>query len=733
MNDAIVPGNAPLPEGVAASDRSPPADRAIRAALIDLDGTLLDTAADLGHAANAMLEQLGMPQRDLATLTTYIGKGIPKLVHRALTGDMDREADATLFGRALDIMERQYALASGSSAMPYPGVMEGLARLRAAGVQLACVTNKAARFTTDLLERKGLTDFFAVVVCGDSLARKKPDPLPFAHACERLGIAPAHAAVIGDSANDIIAGKAAGCTVIAVTYGYNEGRHVREDAPHHIADSFRAAVALITAASTGGSVRMNGSDELASEHPLIERLAAVVGAEHVLTGDRDIEGYAIDWRRKYFGKPLAVVRPKSTEEVAAVVRSCADAMVAVVPQGGNTGLCGGATADAHRAQVVVNLGRMNRVRAVDTANNTMIVEAGCVLANVQQAARDVQRLFPLSLASEGTCAIGGNLSTNAGGTAVLRYGNTRELVLGVEVVLPNGDIWNGLRGLRKDNTGYDLKHLFIGAEGTLGIVTAAVVKLFPLPVGTATWVAAIDSPTRAVELLNLMQSRCGERLTGFELISEVCLALVLKHFPDTTAPFAERYSHYVIAELSDTQSADAVRTLAESALEAAMEAGLIRDAVLAQSAAQAKALWSLREFVSEAQAKEGPNIKHDVSLPASAIEQFIGDTDAALMRAYPSIQLITFGHIGDGNLHYNINAPAGVDAAQFVAAEQARVNQIVHDSVARFDGSISAEHGLGQLKRDEILRYKSAVEMNLMRKIKAALDPLGIMNPGKVL
>ncbi len=733
MNDAaMTSGDAAWPSA-ALSEPDALLNRTIRAALIDLDGTLLDTAADLGHAVNAMLAELAMPQRDLTTLTTYIGKGIPSLVHRALTGNIDGEADAALFGRALPIMERHYAQASGASAQPYPGVMEGLAQLREAGVRLACVTNKAQRFTAELLERKGLAPFFDVVVCGDTLPRKKPDPLPFVHACERLAIAPADAVVIGDSANDIVAGKAAGCTVIAVTYGYNEGRHVSEDAPHHIAESFSAVVTLIAAATHGGSARMNAPEQAAQVHPIIEHLAGVVGAEHVLTGDRDVEGYAIDWRRKYFGKPLAVVRPKSTEEVAALVRLCAENMIAVVPQGGNTGLCGGATADAHRAQVVLNLGRMNRVRAVDTANNTMTVEAGCVLANVQQAAREAGRLFPLSLASEGTCVIGGNLSTNAGGIAVLRYGNTRELVLGVEVVLPNGEIWNGLRGLRKDNTGYDLKHLFIGAEGTLGIVTAAVVKLFPLPVGTATWVAAIDSPTRAVELLNFMQSRCGERLTGFELISEICLALVLKHFPDTSPPFAERYSHYVVAELADTQSAEAVRTLAESALESAMEGGLIRDAVLAQSAAQAKALWSLREFVSEAQAKEGPNIKHDVSLPASAIESFIRETDAELLRAYPDIQLITFGHLGDGNLHYNINAPQGVDAAQFVEAEQARVNQIVHDSVARFEGSISAEHGLGQLKRDEILRYKSAVEMKLMRRIKAAIDPLGIMNPGKLL
>jgi D-lactate dehydrogenase (cytochrome) len=700
---------------------------AIEAALIDLDGTLLDTAGDLAAAANGMLAELGIAPRDPALIATYIGKGIPKLVHRALTGDMDAEADPALFERAVPIMERRYAQESGRRSAPYPGVHEGLAALRRAQVKLACVTNKAGRFTGELLAQKGLAEFFDVVVSGDALERKKPDPLPYRFACEQLGVATERAVVIGDSRNDIVAGQRAGCAVIAVSYGYNEGRAVADDAPTVVADSFleaaRAIVDTRVPDATGRPASMNA---------LVERLAGIVGADHVLTAADEVEGFAIDWRRKYFGQPLAVVRPKSTEEVAAVVRLCNDTLTAIVPQGGNTGLCGGATPDASRGQVVLSLARMNRVRAVDTANNTMTVEAGCVLANVQSAAREAGRLFPLSLASEGSCAIGGNLSTNAGGTAVLRYGNARELVLGLEVVLPDGTIWDGLRGLRKDNTGYDLKHLFIGAEGTLGVVTAAVLKLFPLPLGNVTWVAALDTPHQAVELLNFMQARCGERLTGFELVSQLCIDLVLRHFPESSAPFQRRYPQYVIAELADTQSAESVRALAESALEAALEKGLLRDAVIATSDAQSKALWSLRENVSEAQAKEGPNIKHDVSLPASAIAAFIETTDAELKRTYPDAQLVTFGHIGDGNLHYNISAPVGADAQQFMAAQD-NVNRIVHDSVSRYRGSISAEHGLGQLKRGEILRYKSAVEMEVMRRIKAALDPLGLMNPGKVL
>jgi FAD/FMN-containing dehydrogenase len=465
--------------------------------------------------------------------------------------------------------------------------------------------------------------------------------------------------------------------------------------------------------------------------PLLARLSAIVGPAHVLSAPETTEPYATDWRRRYSGRPLAVVQPATTAEVAAVMQLCSETRTAVVPQGGNTGLCGGATPDASGAQVIVSLSRMHRIRALDPVNNTITAEAGCVLANVQRAADEADRLFPLSLAAEGSCEIGGNLSTNAGGVQVLRYGNTRDLVLGVEVVLPSGEIWNGLRGLRKDNTGYDLKQLFIGAEGTLGIITAAVLKLFPKPRSQATAVAALRTPGDALRLLEHVQARCGDRLTAFELLSAICVALVRKHF-NVPAPFETAYPQYALLELSDTQAGEGVAALMEATLGEAIEAGIVLDAAIAASGAQAKQLWTLRENVSEAQAAEGPNIKHDISIPISRIAEFIEATDARLAAAFPGVRMVTFGHVGDGNLHYNVAHPEGGDEGAFLA-RMAEVNRVVHDSVAAFGGSISAEHGLGQYKREEILRYKSAVEMELMRRIKRTLDPLGIMNPGKVL
>jgi FAD/FMN-containing dehydrogenase len=465
---------------------------------------------------------------------------------------------------------------------------------------------------------------------------------------------------------------------------------------------------------------------------LLEQIRGIVGPAGLIVSPEEVAAYAIDSRRRYRGKPAAVVRPASTAEVAAVVRACAASRTGIVPQGGNTSLCGAATPDASGTQIVLNLSRMNRIRAVDVQNNTMTVEAGCILATLQNAAVEAGRLFPLSLAAEGSCEIGGNLSTNAGGTAVLRYGNTRDLVLGVEAVLPSGEIWDGLRGLRKDNTGYDLKHLFIGAEGTLGVITAAVLKLFPLPRSRATIVAGLQDPDHALALLNRALEGCGERLTGFELFSDFCLSLVLKHFKDVSAPFSRRFSHYVLMELSDTQAGDAVVRLAESVLGAALEAGGILDAAVAQNETQARAFWKLRELISEAQAREGPNIKHDVSIPVSRIPDFIRTTDAELSKAYPGVRIVTFGHVGDGNVHYNVSAPDGVAPDVFVKETEA-INRVVHDSVARYRGSISAEHGLGQAKRQEIRKYKTPLELELMRRIKNALDPDGIMNPGKVL
>ena len=467
---------------------------------------------------------------------------------------------------------------------------------------------------------------------------------------------------------------------------------------------------------------------------LPESLAAIVGSAHVLTDAADMAPYCSDWRGRYAGVALCVVQPADAAEVAAVVKACAAAGAAIVPQGGNTGLCGGATPRGSAGQsgeVVVSLTRLNRIRAIDTANNTMTVEAGCTLAAVQEAAAAAGRLFPLSLAAEGTATIGGNLSTNAGGVQVLRYGNARELCLGLEVVLSDGAVWDGLRGLRKDNTGYDMKHLFIGAEGTLGLITAAVLKLFSRPRQTATAWAAVADPAAAVALLTRLREKIGGRITAFELVGRPALDLVLKHIPDSRDPLAGRPQWQVLIELSDTMESDLAAPL-ESLLAEAMAAGEASDAVIAQNESQARALWALRENISEAQKIEGVSIKHDISLPVSRIAEFIARADAGLEAAFPGVRIVCFGHVGDGNLHYNQSKPAAQDNAAFIA-QTAAVNRVVHDLVHELDGSISAEHGLGQLKREEILRYKSAIEMEMMRAVKRAFDPHGLMNPGKVL
>ncbi|GAB1392609.1 FAD-binding oxidoreductase [Rhodocyclaceae bacterium] len=461
----------------------------------------------------------------------------------------------------------------------------------------------------------------------------------------------------------------------------------------------------------------------------LEQLRGIVGATHVLTDAFDTAPYTTDWRGRYQGQPLCVVKPANTEEVAAIVKACAAHRIAIVPQGGNTGLCGGAT--PIRGEVVVSLTRLNKIRAIDTDNNTLTVEAGCTLAAVQAAAEQAGRLFPLSLAAEGTATIGGNLSTNAGGVQVLRYGNTRELCLGLEVVLPDGRIWNGLRGLRKDNTGYDLKHLFIGAEGTLGLITAAVLKLFSPPRSTATAWATLDSPAKAVSLLTRLREHIGGRITAFELIDRPALELVLAHINGARDPLDEQSPWQVLIELTDTMTTDLSAAL-EDVLASAAEAEEIRDAVIAQNDTQAQALWSLRENISEAQKIEGLSIKHDISLPVSRIPQFIVECNTALTASFPDVRIVCFGHLGDGNLHYNQSKPAAQDNTGFIA-QTAAVNRIVHDLVHKFDGSISAEHGLGQLKREEILRYKSDVELDMMRTVKQALDPHFLMNPGKVI
>lgn len=462
---------------------------------------------------------------------------------------------------------------------------------------------------------------------------------------------------------------------------------------------------------------------------LIETLRTRLGAAHVLTDAFDIAPYRTDWRGRYSGQPTCVVRPGNTEEVAAAVRACTDAGIAVVPQGGNTGLCGGAT--PIEGEVVVSLTRLNHVRAIDTDNNTMTVEAGCTLAAVQSAAAAAKRLFPLSLAAEGTATIGGNLSTNAGGVQVLRYGNARELCLGLEVVLSDGRIWNGLRGLRKDNTGYDLKHLFIGAEGTLGLITAAVLKLFSRPRTVATAWATVPTPAAAVALLTRLREEIGGRVTAFELVGRPALDLVLQHIPGSRDPLAERSPWQVLIELSDTMESDLSIPLEETLFEA-ISAGAAGDAAIARNEMQAQALWALRENIAEAQKVEGLSIKHDISLPVSRIPEFIARCDAALAANFPGVRIVCFGHLGDGNLHYNQSQPTGLDNTAFIAQSSA-VNRVVHDLVNELDGSISAEHGLGQLKREEILRYKSDTEMDMMRAIKRALDPNGLMNPGKIL
>ena len=464
---------------------------------------------------------------------------------------------------------------------------------------------------------------------------------------------------------------------------------------------------------------------------VLDALRSAVGAAQVLA-DGDLSAYELDWRKRYRGRALAVVRPASTAEVAAVVRACAEQGAGLVAQGGNTGLVGGSVPDASGTQVLISLTRLNRIRTIDTANLTLTAEAGCVLQTVQEAAAAHGLLFPLSLAAEGSCTIGGNLATNAGGTQVLRYGNARALCLGLEVVSAAGEVWHGLSGLRKDNTGYDLRDLFIGSEGTLGIITAATLTLYPQPAARGTALAALPSLEACVSLLQLAQAQLGASLTGFEVMSAHALGLVRTHFPQMTqalpaAPWT------VLLEQSDNEGADHARNRFEALLETALERGFISDAAVASSLEQSRAMWHLRESIPMAQSLEGLNIKHDIALPISLIPRFVASTDAALMQAFPGVRLVNFGHLGDGNLHYNVQAPAGGDAASFLRDHETAVNSIVYDAVDGFGGSISAEHGIGTLKRDELARRKSPVALQMMRAIKGALDPHNLMNPGRVL
>lgn len=460
-----------------------------------------------------------------------------------------------------------------------------------------------------------------------------------------------------------------------------------------------------------------------------DALAAAVGAPNVLTAADDTAPYCIDWRRQYRAAAECVVRPANAEQVAAVVRLCAQSGVAIVPQGGNTGLCGGSVPTGRGNELVLSLARLNRIREIDPLDDTLTAEAGCVLAQVQQAAIDAERYFPVSLAAEGSCQIGGILSTNAGGVNVLRYGNARDQVLGLEVVLPDGRIWNGLRSLRKDNTGYDLKQLFLGSEGTLGVITAAVLKLRPRPGASATAWIAIDRPESAVRLLARLRERLGEIASAFELISRRCLEAVLAHAPAFRDPLQASHPWYVLTELEDSGGFESLHARLAATLADCAERGELRDAAVAASEAQSEALWRIRETIPDAQFA---NVKHDISVAVSRIPALVEGVESALAAHFPGARSYIFGHVGDGNLHYNIGM-GDADATARLMKRREEVNRVVYDVVSTLGGSISAEHGIGQLKRGELVRCKSPLEMELMRTLKSALDPRGLMNPGKIV
>ena len=472
---------------------------------------------------------------------------------------------------------------------------------------------------------------------------------------------------------------------------------------------------------------------------LLDALRHIVGAAHVYT-EGDLSAWEQDWRQRAPGKALAVVRPACTDEVARVVKACAAFLevnpgsgVSLVPQGGNTGLVVGSTPDDTGRQIVLSLQRMNAVRLLDADNLTLTAEAGCILQNLQEQAEAAGLLYPLRLASEGTCTLGGNLATNAGGTQVLRFGNARDLCLGLEVVTAQGEVWHGLAGLRKDNTGYDLRDLFIGSEGTLGIITAATLKLYPRPAAQLTAWVTVPSLEHAVSLLGLAHQHLGAGLTGFEVMGSFALSLVVKHFPQLRVPMPLDDSYSVLLENSAHGSEADARTQFEHLLASALDHGCARNAVVAENLSQTRQLWHLRESIPLAQAQEGLNIKHDIAIPVSRIPDFVRATDTLLQAALPGVRLVNFGHLGDGNLHYNVQAPEGVEAATFLLAHEEQVNTLVFDSVMRFGGSISAEHGIGSLKVDTLAHYKSPVALGLMRVIKQALDPHNLLNPGRVL
>lgn len=464
----------------------------------------------------------------------------------------------------------------------------------------------------------------------------------------------------------------------------------------------------------------------------MERLRRIVGPKGWTTDEADMAGHVVDWRGNFRGRAKILLKPASTDEVRRIVRCAAEFRMPLVPQGGNTGLVGGATPDQSGDQILLCLGRLRQIRTVDPLNFSMTAEAGVTLADAQQAARDAERLFPLSIGAEGTATIGGAVSTNAGGVNVLRYGTMRDLVLGLEVVLPSGDVWDGLTTLRKDNTGYDLKQLFIGAEGTLGIVTAASLKLFPAPRQAATALVAVPDPHAAVALLALARAASGDGVNSFELMPRIAIELVKKHVPALVDPLAKAHQWYVLIELTSPNADEPLRARLEDLLTKAVEQDLVLDGVIPSSGVQSANLWHIRHGISEAEKKEGVSIKHDVSVPVDRIANFIQEAAAACEAAIPGVRVVAFGHVGDGNVHFNLSAPLDADPAEF-KARWAEMNALVHDIVARHHGSISAEHGVGVLKRDELARVKSPVALGLMRQLKATLDPDGIMNPGKML
>jgi FAD/FMN-containing dehydrogenase len=465
---------------------------------------------------------------------------------------------------------------------------------------------------------------------------------------------------------------------------------------------------------------------------LLSRFTAIVGEAHVVTGDADMAPHLVENRGLYKGASPMLLKPGSTEEVSEILKLASETGTAIVPQTGNTGLVGGQTPSADGTQIILSLERMNRIRDIDPLANVLVVDGGCILADVQKAAEKIGRLFPLSLGSEGSCRIGGNLSTNAGGTAVLAYGNMRQLCLGLEVVLPTGEIWDGLRRLKKDNTGYDLRDLFIGAEGTLGIITGAVLKLFPQPAGHQVAFVGLASPEQALHLFEKASNLCGTALTGFELMPRIGVDFTTRHIPGVRDPLSSIHDWYVLIDISTNDSAETAQVMVETLLEQGLEAGLIEDAVIASSVAQQKALWHMRESMSDAQKPEGGSIKHDVSVPVSKIPAFMAEAQEGVLAAMPGARICAFGHLGDGNIHYNISQPVGADKAEFLARWR-EMNAIVHGIVLEAGGSISAEHGIGQLKRDELAKIRSEIEIDLMRRIKRAFDPAGIMNPGKVI